>query len=254
MKKILPVLLALLLAFSLTSCSTAPAEDKKIAAQINSSLLPDYPQDVLPLYRPDALLSCGFSCRNSDAYDIGKDIYSVTYESTADQESLIKYYAGILTGQDETPTVEGDVINDRLSGRIGEYKVEIMFLEDAFGTTTVYLTLGLPSGQYVDANPYFSDYPADLVEQYGVFEVREVTYQQQYYGGKTSHYITVYRTSITGTDFTAHYKGAYANKQDFARPEPDAAAFSWQDGEYTVSVRYTDGDTPYITIDVSKAG
>jgi hypothetical protein len=258
MKKILPVLLAMILAFSLASCSakesSAQLADEQTAAQINAALLSGYPQDALPLYQPKALVSCGFSFRENGVYDIGKDIYSIIYESTADQQSLIKYYGGLLTEQSESPVLEGDVITDQLSGTIGGYKVDLMFLENSDSTTAVYLTLGLPADDYVDANPYFSGYPADLVDQYGVSEMQEITYQQQYYGSKTSHYITIYRTSLAEPDYAAHYKDAYSGKQGFAQSESDAYAFSWQDGAYNVSVRYTGGYAPYITIDVSKAG
>lgn len=258
MKKVLPVLLVFILIFTLAACSQesppAASGDTESAAEIRASLLAGYPQDAAPLYQPDALLSCGFSCRGSDSYDIGKDIYTITYESAADQKTLTDYYSGLMTGQDEAPSVEGDVITDQISGTIGGYKVELMFLDNSDSTTTVYLTLGLPSGQYTEKNPYFTDYPADLVDAYGAAEMQEVTYQEQYYGSKTDHYITIYRTTLAGADYTAHYKDAYSSKQGFTQSDTDEYAFSWQDGGYGVSVRYTGGDTPYITIDVSKAG
>lgn len=256
MKKIFVLLAVCIFVLSLSSCQallSTPA-DPETEAAVNASLLSGYPQDILPLYRADALISCGMSCRESDEYDIGKDIYTVNYESTADQQTLIQYYSALLTEQDESPTSEEDVITDQLSGNIGEYKADIMFLDDMDSTTTVYLTLGLPSDQYTDENPYFSDYPKDLVDQYGVSSLLESTYQKQYYDGETLHYITVYQTDLTEDEYAAHYKDAYSSKESFAQSASGAYAFSWQDGAFSVSTRYSGGNVPYVTIDVSKAG
>jgi len=258
MKRILPVLLLAVFTVFLAGCSggasTASSGDSQNAAQIGASLLEGYPQDILPLYQPDMLKSCGFSCRENDDYDIGKDIYTVTYESAADQTSLADYYSGLLTEQEEAPSAEGEVITDQLGGKIGDYRVDIMFLENAGETTTVYITLGLPADQYSDENPYFADYPERLVEEYGVSEIQEVTYQQQYYGSKSDHYITIYRTNLSVDDYSAYYGNAYGSKQDFSQPDPDGGSYSWQDGAFGVSIRYMGGDMPYIILDVSKVG
>ena len=256
MKKIMSLFLLVVLATALAACdqSVPAAADTETTAQSGASLLPGYPQDVAPLCQPDTLFSCGFSYRENDVYDIGKDIYTVTFDSKADQKSLTDYYAGLLTEQNDTPVIEGDVITDQLNGKIGEYKIELMFLDNSNGTVTVFLTLGLPPSEYVDANPYFADYPSGLVDEYGIKSLQEVTYQQEYYEGRTAHYITVYSTDVGGPDFAAHYKDAYSSKQSFSQPDPGLDAFSWKDGEFYLSARYTGGINPYIILYVSKKG
>ncbi len=249
MKKTVSLLLMLLLSFALISCGQA-ALDSETAVP----LLDGYPQDILPLYKPDNLLSCGFSYRENDSYGIGKDIYTVTYESAADQQSLMDYYGSLLTEQDEAPADEEDVITDKLSGKIDDYKVELMFLDNAGSSTTVYITLGLPEDMYMDANPYFTDYPDDIVEKYGLLAMQEVTYQRQFYVEETVHYITIYTTDAAAQDFSEYYEETYFAAEGFSKSGTDGNAFSWQDGAFSLSVRYSGGDSPYITIDVSKAG
>jgi PBP1b-binding outer membrane lipoprotein LpoB len=259
MKKLLPIIIILLSALFLASCSapggSVSVPSDETIAQINSALLSGYPRDVLPLYQPVALTSCSFSYRASDQYDIGKDIYSVNYQSASTQEDLIRYYSGLFTEKNENPSVEGDEITDKLSGKIGENNAEILFLDNEDSTTSVYLTLGLTSGQYVDSNPYFKGYPSDLVDAYSQTSLLEVTYEEQYYGKKTDHYITVYQTDMTQQAFIDYYNGKYAAKIDFTQTGSDNhTVFSWQDQGFDVDLSYSGGNTSYVTIDVSKAG
>jgi hypothetical protein len=250
MKKAVFLLLLFILALALAACGQPVSTNEK---EPSAFLLEGYPGDVLPLYQPDTLLSCGFSLRENDSYDIGKDIYTVTYESTADQQSLAEYYGSLLTEQNAAPADEEDVITDRLSGKIDDYKVDLMFLDNAGSTITVYITLGLPEDMYTEENPYFADYPDDDVEMYGLLAVREYTFQRQFYAEDELHYIIVYSTDITARDFSKYYEDAYSSKKDFTKSDP-GTAFSWQDGAASIGIRYSGGDSPYITIDVSKAG
>ena len=261
-KKSLPILFIFFFALLLGACSnsadtnaTAAAPDKEIAEQVNAALLSGYPQDVLPLFQPDSLISCSFSYRSVDQYDIGKDIYSVTYQSIATQQDLINYYSALFSEKNDNPSVEGEEITDKLSGKIGANSIEILFLDNEDSTTTVYLTLGLSSAQYTEENPYFSDYPADIVDAYGQALLLEITYEEQYYGEKTDHYFTVYQTDATMQAFTDYYNRKYASKNGFTQTASDTrSSFSWQDQGFDVDIAYSGGSTGYVTIDVSKAG
>lgn len=260
MKKLLPIIFILILSFLLAACgnpanTNATAPDEDTVEQVNAALLNGYPRDVLPLFQPDALISCSFSYRAVDQYDIGKDIYSVTYQSTAEQQDLINYYSGLFSEKDDSPSVEGDEITDKLSGKIGANRIEILFLDNGSGTIIVYLTLGLSADQYLEANPYFTDYPADMVDAYSQTALQEITYQEQYYGEKTDHYITVYQTDATLQAFTDYYNEKYASKTGFTQAGSDShTGFSWQDQGFDVDITYWGGNINYVTIDIFKAG
>ena len=120
-----------ILIFSLAACGQAAFTDQD---ETSAFLLDGYPEDVLPLYQPDTIVSCGFSVRENDSYNIGKDIYTVTYESAADQQSLMDFYGGLLTERDAPFADEEDFVTDQLSGKIDEYKVELTFLDNAGST------------------------------------------------------------------------------------------------------------------------
>lgn len=265
MKKLLPIIIILILAFLLAACgnqaanetagNAAASSEEATAEQIKAALLSGYPQDVLPLYHPEALSSCSFSYRPADQYDIGKDIYSVTYQSSASQQDLTNYYSGLFSEKDETLSVEGDEVTDKLSGKIGANNVEILFLDNGDSTTKVYLTLGLSSDQYVNENPYFTDSPQILADAYGLTELQEATYEEQYYSEKTDHYITVYLTNVTLQEFSDYYNQKYASMTGYAQSGSDpGASFSWQDQGFDVDIYYSGGNTSYITMDISKAG
>lgn len=269
MKKLLFIVFVCILAFAVFSCSqqsgngtpAIPADASSQAQNINLPLLSGYPQDILPLYHPDKLLSSGFSYREHDYYAVGKEVYLITYESTAAQQDLYKYYSGLLTQNDATPAPSasdadaGDSdASDSVSGKIGSSGVEIDLLDNSDNTTTVYLTLGLPQEKYIGSNPYFAGYPSGLVDQYGVQSKQEDTYQEQYYGSKSIHYITVYTTALTQQQFLDYYK-KYASKQDFKQALSDnGASLAWQDQGFSCEVRFAGGKSGYITIDIFKQG
>jgi hypothetical protein len=265
MKKLLLVLMTCIFALTLLSCSQ-PASPVAASSQAQNTLqlLAGYPQNIFPLYQPDKLISCGFSYRSHDFDAVGKEEYLVTYESTATQQDLYKYYNSLLTQNDATPAPsasdatesddEGSAGTDSVNGKIGSIGVDVSILDNQDNTTTVYLTVGLNKEKYTDSNPYFSAYPSGLVDEYGVQDKQESTYQEQYYGSKTIHFITVYTTGITQQEFLAYYQ-KYASKQSFKQTTSENnASVSWQDQGFSCSVLFTGGLSPYITIDAFKQG
>ena len=107
---------------------------------------------------------------------------------------------------------------------------------------------------YTEKNAYFEDYPNDVVEMYGLIDVQEYTFDRQLYAQDALHYIIVYTTDITARDFSKYYEDTYSSKEDFEKSSSGTNAFSWRDGDFSIDIRYAGGDSPYITIDVSKAG
>lgn len=264
MKKFLLILIVCILVFAASSCSSEPAGNLQASAgapaqQSALPLLSGYPKSVLPLYQPEKLLTCDFSILANDTTAVGKEAYLVTYESTATEQDLYKYYSGLLTENDATPAPsasdeDDDTATDLVTGKIGSAGVEINFLDNADDTTTVYLSIGISKDKYTDSNPYFTGYPSGIADEYGVQAKQEDTYQEQYYGGKTIHYITVYTTGITQQEFLQYYQ-KYTSKQNFRQSTSDSgASVTWQDQGFTCNVLYTGGLSAYVTIDAYKQG
>lgn len=273
MKKLLISIIICICILVLISCEHTDITSQSANTGVSSAqssitplpLLSGYPQNVLPLYQPDKLMSCGFSYLATNASSTGKEIYVITYESNASVRDLFKYYGSLLTENSTTPvpSVSGssddqqDVDSgalDSISGKIGSNAVEINFLDNADNTATVYITYGLSSDQYTNSNPYFKGYPAGLVDEYGVQTQQETTYQEQYYGSKSIHYIKVYQTDVTQTEFSDYYQ-KYAIKQNYKQTSSDnSLSIAWDDQGFTCNVTYTGGFSSYITIDASKAG
>ncbi len=258
MKKLLLIVLVCVFALTALSCSQpagpAAAEEQP---QTTLPLLSSYPQDVLPLYQPYKLLSTGFSTYANDMSVVGREAYTVIYESAATQQELYKYYLSLLTENSATPAPsvssgeDDSAAMDFITGKTGSSGVDISFLDNG-NTITVYLSLG--SKDNGGANPYFSAYPSGLVDEFGVRSKEETTYQEQYYGNKTIHYITVYSTGAGQQEFLQHYQ-KYASKQGFKQTtSQNGASTSWQDQGFSCNISYAGGQSAYVTIDVFRAG
>ena len=88
------------------------------AAEVESGgveLLSGYPEDILPLYESKKIEDTTFVVRDDANYVLGKDIYTVTYISSAPTKDIMTYYSGLTTSIDEESS--GD---DRLEAKIGE--------------------------------------------------------------------------------------------------------------------------------------
>ena len=257
MKKVLLVVILLSLFTALSGCArqntAAPSASALASTDIGQELLSGYPLNALPLYEAYTIETCSFSCRGSDEYSIGKDIYSVTFQSNAGQADLYLCYSGILTETDVTETQDEYEITDALSGKIGENGVEINILDNSNDTCTVYLTYGLTPDQYSKTNPFFADYPADYVDVYGQKTLTDQTYSVEYYTNKTTAYTTLYETALTQKEFAGYYSAKYGAEQSFTATEGDSrTSYTWQSGPYTVSAAYTEGSPCYISLQLSK--
>ncbi|MFZ7121865.1 MAG: hypothetical protein ACOWWH_13080 [Eubacteriaceae bacterium] len=207
-------------------------------------LLEGYPADVLPLYKNVGITLCSFSYRDDYNYVIGKDIYSVDFESEGTLQEVSEYYQSIFTTIDE----EYFEIDD-FEGSIGDNNAFIGFSEND-GTTSVSMTIGLDEDEYLDENPYFSDYPKDLIEVYAMTELQDIIYEDRNFSTREIRYITTYETNISQEEFIEFYYPKYSNMENFRQDEDQyGISYYWDNMGYECLVSYSGGNTRFISIE-----
>ena len=199
--------------------------------------LSGYPDDAVPLFQSVRIDNCRFTVREDLNYAIGKDFYSLSYESAADPADISTYYRNLLDEVDEDGSnsdfiIEGFREGHRVSVMIGEQR------RDGAWGIPVALLVGKPMEQYVNENPYFADYPEDIIEAYGFFRLQEYTYTEDYIYGY-ARYATVYQTREEAEAVSGFYRELYRDMPEFDESrENDVTVFVWEDGLYRCMVRY----------------
>lgn len=213
-------------------------------------LLSGYPEDILPLYDNDKIKSVGFFVRGDENYVFGKDIYAVEYISNATAEDLIKYYRGLATSIDEEYSN-----SESLTAMIGENPFGLLLYEDENGLN-VSLTLGMAPSEYVTVNPYFSDYPGDLIEPFGRMTFSEQGYEVRDMNGTEIIYKESYITNVDKEAFRAFYATKYANAEELIVQEDESGlTYQWIDRGFTCIASISTSGSPsgdFVTTSASK--
>lgn len=254
-KKIaLMICLVAMLAF-VTGCSddgtnaTQPPAEEQVTGGVE--LLSGYPKDVLPLYKARYVERIIFNVRAEANWVFGKDIYIVSYNSDADIEDIIQYYEGLLTEKNE------EYSNDEmLQGMIGEHPVGVMLYETEDGSSQVSLTIGSKPSEYVTENPYFVNYPADLVEPFGRAAFSEQGYEVRDYSGMEEVYTESYVTNVTEEAFKEFYSGKYSGAENLVENDHEyGLEYQWTSQGYNCRAAISNYDGPgdeWVSIILSR--
>jgi hypothetical protein len=224
------------------------------SAPATVELLSAYPSDILPLYQSEYIDNCSFTVREDPGYIIGKDLYTVAYISKAPLEEISQYYLQLMTEYDEENSYD-----NFLSGKIGAHPLFVdLYQDDDAGHVRVVLSLGQAPEQYVTENPYFADYPADLVAVYGEDEAGETTYEyeERLMGkAKETRFVITYSTNLDQDAFKAYYMEQYSGKENFSEVvDQYTYLLHWFDRGYEIHAWFSDygrPDTRGITLDVT---
>jgi len=255
MKKLLFIILVTLL---FVGCGTTKDDDKKkdeistISQEVD--LLSGYPEEVLPLYKLDNIETMTFSRRENINYAIGKDLYYITYNSKASVDEVSKYYQSLMSeieGKEEgwfMPTFFGGVVKNQ------NVNISMSKLDESTNFTHVSLSIGLLKSQYVEKNPYFIDYPNDLVEVLYLTQLQEETYEEDLLS-KQVNYRTIYQTDKELDEIMNEYETLYKDKDSFRKEvEEKKKTFYWKDQGLDILLKYEySGDFKYINITATQA-
>ena len=214
-------------------------------------LLSGYPKDVLPLYQARFVESTSFKVRTEANWVFGKDIYNVSYVSDADMKDIMGYYKGLLTELDE------EYSNDEsLQGMIGEQPVGVMVYETEDGESQVSLIIGSKPSEYVTENPYFVNYPSDLVEPFGRASFSEQSYEVRDYSGLEEIYTESHITNVSEEVFKEFYSEKYSGAENLVENDHEyGLEFQWTSQGYVCRSTISNYDGPgdeWVTIIVSR--
>jgi hypothetical protein len=213
-------------------------------------LLSGYPEDILPLYESEKIESVGFFVRGDANYVFGKDIYTVNYISSASAKDVIDYYRGLATSIDEEYST-----SESLTAAIGENPVGVLLYEGENGLS-VSLTLGMKPADSVEVNPYFSDYPGDLIEPFGRMTFSEQGYEAREMTGTEVIYTESYITNIDKEAFRAFYTTKYEGAENLIIEEDEyGLTYQWTDRGYTCRASISTNGGPsgeFVTTIASK--
>jgi len=191
-------------------------------------LLSGYPEDILPLYKSVKIDSITFSVRGDGNYVFGKDIYTVNYLSSASAQDVIEYYRGITTSINEEFSTD-----DSLEGSIGENPIGVDLYEGDNGLE-VSLIIGMKPSEYVMENPYFSDYPGDLIEPFGRVTFLGQSYEVREMDGTETIYTESYLTNVTKEEFQSFYSGKYDGAENLNIQDDEyGLTYQWDSRGFT---------------------
>ena len=214
------------------------------------SLLSGYPENILPLYNSIKIESVGFSVRGDYNYVFGKDIYTVRYLSSASTQDAMEYYRGLATSIDDEYSTD-----DSLMAEIGENPMGVYLTEDG-DDLYISLTLGMKPSENVSVNPYFSDYPGDLIEPFGRGTFSEQGYEVRELNGTEVVYTESYITNSNKEAFREFYSIKYGEAENLEVEEDEyGLSYRWTDRGFTCIVSISTYNGPggdFVSTTASK--
>jgi|GEM_PF-5686499 len=247
MNRALLLVLALLLALSAAVGCASGETSAETPAEWTVQPLDGWPADVVPLYESDLVDTAYYSVRNDPqwaAVEGGlRNINHVVYQTAAEPSAVLEYYLGLMSA-----TTDGDASDDIIEGTIGKYTVWVNTTEES-SYNAVYVTVDLPKAEVTETNPFYAEYPADLVETPGEFVFFEDKYYEYLYRRTDMAFWRQFDIAdlndddapdLSLEDVYAYYTERYGDKPEFAI-DRDARMLSWTDGKYGIGIAFYEG-------------
>lgn len=199
----------------------APTSIPKVVAAVNlenvdlSAVLSGYPLNDLPPYECSRIIRCSFDTKEQVGYAVGRDTYTLTYETSADKETIFSFYNGILTTKDEQYNANW------LNGRIGDNLVSIGISIKEGKPNEVSLAYALEDDGEPDPNPYFEKYPNKVIALGDSKKLYSTVYELYNGGNILERYILTYESTLSFDEFSLQYEKAYENDTGFVMKEDE---------------------------------
>lgn len=198
----------------------------------------------MPLYESDLVDTAYYSVRNDPqwaAVEGGlRNIHHVVYHTAAEPSAVLDYYRGLMSSVNEERTFDGQI-----EGTIGKYTVFVnTTVESSYNA--VYVTVDLPKAEATEVNPFYAEYPTELVETPGEFVFFEDTYYEYLYRRTDMAFWRQFdiadRDGKDGPDLSledvyAFYQERYGDKPEFSI-DRETRMISWTDGKYQVLLAF----------------
>ena len=223
------------------SASPSPTE---APAEWTVALLEGFPEDVVPLFEADLIDTAYYSVRNDPQWvtvEGGlRNIHHAVYQTSVDPAEVLDHYLGLMSDTTDDDPSEGYV-----EGTIGKYDVSVNTTVES-SNTTVYVQVDLPRDEVTEVNPFFADYPADLVAVPEEFVFFEDKYYEYLYHPTDMAFWRQFDVAdrddddvfdLSLEDIYSFYQERYADKTEFT-VDRDARRITWVDGRYHVILAF----------------
>lgn len=216
-------------------------------AEWTVSLLEGFPEDVVPLFEADLIDTAYYSVRNDPqwvAVEGGlRNIHHAVYQTSAEPAAVLDHYLGLMSA-----TTDADPSDGLVEGTLGKYVVWVnTTVESSY--TAVYVQVDLPRDEVTEVNPFFADYPADLVAVPEEFVFFEDKYYEYLYHPTDMAFWRQFDVADRDDDdvldlsleeIYAFYEAGYGDRTEFT-VDRDARRITWVDGRYHVNLAFYEG-------------
>lgn len=258
-KYFVAVIILMILAIG-SGCSSSASNSNSSNSSSSGSaankgeVLDGYPIDIMPLYKEVKISDCSYQVRLDPNYIIGKDLYTVSYESEATIAEVAQYYKSLMTEVDEEYSTE-----DFVEGDIGSQHTFVSLHEEENGNTYVSISLGAKQEDYAEVNPYFNDYPQEFIEEIKPSELIEQVFDIQYsaYNDDViTRYVKKYTTELTTSEVVTFYSELYSTQDSFAVNEDEySTTIFWKTDGYECQISISEGTKSafrYVQTEIRK--
>lgn len=261
MKRLALLVLALLLALTVAAgcagddSASAPGTGEEphgetpaeAPAEWTVGLLDGWPEDVVPLYESDLIDTAYYSVRNDPqwaAVEGGlRNIHHVVYQTQVPTAEVLEHYLGLMGA-----TTDADASDGLIEGTIGTYTVWVNTTEEG-SYNAVYISVDLPKAEVAEVNPFYAEYPTELVEVPGEFVFFEDVYYEYLYRRTDMAYWRQFdiadRDGQNGSDLSLEDVYAYCQERYGDKPEftidRDSRMMTWKDGTYSIVMAFYEG-------------
>ncbi len=259
MSRFTSTLLVALIPLTITGCvadsgageapeTSAEAPTTEAPAEWTVHLLDGFPEQSVPLFKPDLIDTVYYSVRNDPqwaAVEGGlRSMHHVVYQTAAAPAEVLDHYLALMdTTEDDDPS-DGDI-----EGTIGKYAVQVNTTEQS-SYNAVYVTVDLPQAEVTPTNPFYADYPTDLVQTPAEFVFFEEKYSEYLYRGTDMAFWRQFDVAdrdadgdpdLSLEDIYTWSQARYGDRPGFA-VNRESRQITWNDAKYRVIIAfYEDG-------------
>jgi|SRR5690554_5853786 len=219
--KIKRLISLLALVFLIVACSkgtTTPPEnegnnDNPDESETIIQTLEDYPIDLLPLFEVVRVNSNSYTVREDLGYIIGKDLYSIDFESEADLDEISEFYQEYVDEIIADSFYDDYTFSGLIDGRQANFFIGENQSDNAVGNQ-VTISFGADPSDYSDENKYFEDYP-NLIDAIEIGHTWYYEYTENYTYDYV-RYVIGYFTEIEKEEALTYYRDKYKDEEGFS--------------------------------------
>lgn len=212
--------------------------------------LEGFPIDILPLYKVIRVNSNGYTVREDKNYTIGKDLYTIDFESEADLDEISEFYQDHVDEIIEDSFYDDYTFSALIDGKQANFFISKNESDRAVGNQ-VTISIGVDPSDYSDQNKYFDEYP-DLIDAIEMGHTWYYAYTENY-TDNSIRYVIGYFTDIKKEEALSYYRDKYGNEAGFDEmPSGDMSTMMiWNKNGYNMIMYFTEYTNGSQSISVS---